>query len=198
MQSCPGEGKRQQQRGWQAPVSCWCSAGFNRFHYKNVEILGFILTTCKISKDLYVFPRPCYSSPQTSLAYVGNGSSLHGCALEQLEPLFPPLTLGIPTCLPLLLLFYRSHSLHLVCILCHRLWQRLNNLLKVIIRNNKSISQYISLSLRGLFMVRVPVLDTLLPPEEQSDFLFYSLYSELQYVREKSNILYKTNSHSWG
>lgn len=66
------------------------------------------------------------------------------------------------------------------------------------IRSNKSISQLTSLSLEGLFMVGVLVLDILLPPEEQSEFLFYFIYSELQYVLEKSNILYKTNSHSWG
>lgn len=66
------------------------------------------------------------------------------------------------------------------------------------IRSNKIISQLTSLSLEGLFMVGVLVLDILLPPEEQSEFLFYFIYSELQYVLEKSNILYKTNSHSWG
>lgn len=118
------------------------------------------------------------------------------CSLEPLEPLLPPLTLGIPTCLPLLLSLLQVTFF--ASILCHGLGQRLNNLLKVTIRDNKSISQHISLSLKGLFMVRVPVLDILLPPEEQSDFLFYFMYSELQYVLEKSNILCKTNSHSWG
>lgn len=62
----------------------------------------------------------------------------------------------------------------------------------------KKVISKCTLSLEGLFMVQVPVLDILLPAEEQSDFLFYFIYEELQYALEKSNILYKTNSHSWG
>lgn len=49
----------------------------------------------------------------------------------------------------------------------------LNNLPGNLIRKKKVISKHASLSLEGLFMVQVPVLDILLLSEEQSDILFY-------------------------